>query len=170
MDESARGFPEVFTACAVTRAMCHAERGLDQIETVKSRAVTLIVCSPSRIKVSGVEWEASTTQENRYAPRWRSLLSQLKSDTQGRRLAVGESRAVEGIETGGDETRRRIMRTNEEARFLACSGYRVLGTVFSVSEIPQKRTKRKMIPEVIHCVLGARRTKREKRNRRTRVD
>ena len=34
----------------------------------------------------------------------------------------------------------------------------------------QKRTKRKMIPEVIHCVLGARRTKREKRNRRTRVD
>ncbi|KAK0156490.1 SH2 domain-containing protein 3C [Merluccius polli] len=37
-----------------------------------------------------------------------------------------------GIETG-DETRRRIMRTNEEARFLV----RVLGTVFSVSEIPR---------------------------------
>ena len=32
----------------------------------------------------------------------------------------------------------------------------------------RKRTKRKMIPEVIHCVLGARRTKREKRNRRRR--
>ena len=30
--ESAQGFPEVLTACAVTRAMCHAERGLDQIE------------------------------------------------------------------------------------------------------------------------------------------
>ena len=32
LDEGARGFPEVFTACAVTRAMRHAERGLDQIE------------------------------------------------------------------------------------------------------------------------------------------
>lgn len=32
-DENAQGFPRVFTACAVTRAMCHAKRDLDQVET-----------------------------------------------------------------------------------------------------------------------------------------
>ena len=43
-------------------------------------------------------------------------------------------------------------------------------TVRGVYSSHRKRTKRKVIPEVIHCVLGARRTKREKRNRRRRVD